>query len=127
MRVLTKPPFLGPAVKDTFFMIPPSRIARATRFPLNPGEIELNSACRSRGVSRNHAVAGTGGHLKPRPYHRPKLSQNLLKIFAGVTAFAGGDHFGRALRHDFTTAAAAFRPEIDYPIRRLDHVKIVLD
>ena len=37
------------------------------------------------------------------------------------------DLFGRTLRDDATAGGPAFRPEIDYIIRRLDHIEVVLD
>ena len=44
-----------------------------------------------------------------------------------MTGPACSDSLGCPLAHDETTATAALGPEVDQPIRRLDHVEIVLD
>ncbi len=52
-------------------------------------------------------------HLRqPVPRMRMQVSRNLLR---------------RALRHNAPAALAALRSHIDYPIRRLDHIEVVLD
>ena len=38
-----------------------------------------------------------------------------------------GYFFRRALGHNVAAAFAAFRAQIDYPIRAFDHVQVVLD
>src|ERR1700733_6145927 len=34
---------------------------------------------------------------------------------------------GRSLSHDLSAAIAAFRPQVDHPIRAANHVQVVLD
>src|SRR5690242_15114156 len=46
---------------------------------------------------------------------------------AGRALRRGGDLLGRALRDDAAAAVAAFRAEIDDPVRGLDDVEVVLD
>ena len=45
----------------------------------------------------------------------------------GVAARAPGDGFRRALRDNLAAGVAAFRPQINDPIRRFDHLEIVLN
>ena len=45
----------------------------------------------------------------------------------GVAGRALSYGFGRALGDDLASGFAAFRPKINDPIRRLDHVQVVLD
>ena len=50
-----------------------------------------------------------------------------MQKMARVTLRTFGDELRRTFRNDLSAAAAAFRAEIDHPIRRLDHVEIMLD
>ena len=50
-----------------------------------------------------------------------------LQESSGVRRSARGDIFGRARGHDFAAGVAAFGPEIDDVIGRLDHVDVMLD
>ena len=45
----------------------------------------------------------------------------------GEACGAVDDFFRRAFRHDFSAAGTAFRAEVNDPVRRFDHVQIVLD
>src|SRR5204862_7724711 len=65
--------------------------------------------------------------------HRHALIQDLTpaskefsQCFAGVP-LAGADLFGGALEHDPAAAAAAFRAEVEDPVRLGDDVEVVLD
>ena len=49
------------------------------------------------------------------------------EIASGVALGDRSDGFGRAGGHDTAPAPAAFGPQIDHPVGRLDHVQIVLD
>src|SRR6266404_2701446 len=53
--------------------------------------------------------------------------QNPLQVLPSVRAFYFRDRFGRTDSHEVPTAIAAFRTEIDHPVRSLDHFKIVLN
>ena len=55
--------------------------------------------------------------------HRKELRQRL----SGVAPIAPHDVFRRALRDDLAAPLAAFGAKIDNPVRRLDHVEIVLN
>src|SRR5436190_9248396 len=55
------------------------------------------------------------------------LLQNFGEEVAGGGALGLGHLLRRALRHDFPAAPAAFRTEVDQPVRRLDDVQVVLD
>ena len=49
------------------------------------------------------------------------------EILTGVAARAPGNSFRRALRDNLAAGVAAFRPQINDPIRRFDHLEIVLN
>src|SRR5438067_320492 len=53
-------------------------------------------------------------------------SKEFCQCFAGVP-LAGADFFGGALEHDPAAAVAAFRAEVDDPVRLGDDVEVVLD
>ena len=53
--------------------------------------------------------------------------QQRFEELPGVARRVFGDLFRRAAGDDFPAAAAAFRPQIDDPVRRFDDVKVVFD
>src|SRR5229473_3705963 len=53
--------------------------------------------------------------------------QNPLQVLPSVGAFYLRDRFGRADSHQVPAAIAAFRTEVNDPVRGLDHFKIMLD
>src|SRR3954471_22312484 len=64
---------------------------------------------------------GSGAFAATRPRQQPR------QVLAGVAATCGGDLLGRAFGHRPAPTRAAFRPHVDQPVRRLDHLEIVLD
>ena len=53
--------------------------------------------------------------------------QHPLQILSSVRVFQLRDRFGRAGADKVPAAIAAFRTEVDHPVRRLDDFEIVLD
>src|SRR5208337_196536 len=53
--------------------------------------------------------------------------QHTRQILSRVRARQPGDVFRRPGPHNLAAAASAFRPQVDNPVRRLNHFQIVLD
>ena len=53
--------------------------------------------------------------------------EHRLEVLAGVAARLARHILRRPLRDDLAAAHAAVRPEVEHPVRRLDHVEVVLD
>src|SRR5213593_1532767 len=71
----------------------------------------------------------TGADCKPlfqfnRSWRRRK--QNATQKSAGKTFLAPGHLLRRSLSNDSSASAATLRPEVNDPVRRFDHVQIVL-
>ena len=54
------------------------------------------------------------------------MGEEAAQELAGVAGGGTGDFFGRAFRHDPSAALAAFRAQVNDPVRRLDDVQVVL-
>jgi len=46
---------------------------------------------------------------------------------AGIGMSHPCDLLGRALRNNFAAPVTAFRPQVNHPVRGLDHIQVVLD
>src|SRR5215472_16724778 len=57
---------------------------------------------------------------------RARLYQPLEEL-TGVAVLGHGDLFGCAGRHHGAAARPAVGPQVDHPVRGLDHVEVVLD
>ncbi len=53
--------------------------------------------------------------------------ENLLEELAGMRRLDLGEVFGQSCSQDHAAASATFRPKVDQPVRRFDHVKVMLD
>src|SRR6185503_6871857 len=58
---------------------------------------------------------------------RRTSGQMRLEKLSRIRLLTRGNVFGRPRANDLTTRMAAFRPEIDHVVRRLDHIRMMLD
>src|SRR6266516_4653471 len=76
-------------------------------------------------VDRRGLASRCGADCLERPERRvlKGLGEETPRVRRGI----GGNRLGRSGRHDRPSPVAAFRPQIDQPVGRLDDVEVVLD
>ena len=73
------------------------------------------------------ATATAFSRRQSRLLQGPVPLQHPPQVSPGVVVRQRGDLFGRAGGDDVAAGFAAFGPEVDDPVGRLDHVEVVLD
>ena len=77
-------------------------------------------------LSFRHNLRMTGRLLSGLSTPDSRLKER-FEVLPSIRAGLFDDLFGSALRYDFSSPHATFRPQVDHPVGRLDDLQVVFD